>query len=324
MKWEYWICLFTETHCSARGLRLSSVKAYKATLAQFRGYVKVRCNDCSPDKITARNVLEYLEFLRVERNNNESALNRQVTILKNFYRAIVAMGHLEPEDNPMSHFPKIKATPRKLPVMLNRQEVKKLLDSPPDDTVIGVRDRAILSLLYGTGIRASECGSVKESEVDLIQQTVTVTGKGGHQRTVPLNNNVVKALRYYRRVRGMVSHDSCFFHSRYGNGMSRNAIYQRVRLHAHRARIHKPVSPHKLRHSFASRLVEEGVGIVTIRDLLGHRQITSTQIYLHVTAKELRKAAQLHPIGQLAAELKELLPDVKLPFQTPRKIIRYG
>ena len=157
-----------------------------------------------------------------------------------------------------------------------------------------------------------------------MQQTITVTGKGGHQRTVPLNVNVVKALRMYCRVRGIVSPNVCFFHSRYGKGLSRSSIYQRVRLHARRARIHKPVSPHKLRHTFASHLVEEGVGIVTIRDLLGHRLITSTQIYLHVTAKDLRKAAECHPIGQLAIELKELLPDVKLPFQTPRRTIRYG
>ena len=138
------------------------------------------------------------------------------------------------------------------------------------------------------------------------------------------NINVVNALRNYRRVRGLISPNVCFFQSRYGKGLSRGAIYQRVNLHARKSRIHKSVSPHKLRHSFASHLVEEGVGIVTIRDLLGHRLITSTQIYLHVTAKALREAAKRHPIGQLACELKELLPDVNLPFQASRKTIRYG
>jgi len=324
MKWEYWICLFTETHCTARGLRFTTIQAYKATLLQFRAYIRSHGNSCTPDRITARQVLEYLEYLRNERHNNEAALNRQVTILKNFYRALVAMGHLEPEQNPLAHFPKIKSTPRKLPVTLNREEVWNLLESPSDNTVIGVRDRAILSLLYGTGIRASECVTVKEYEVDLVQQTITVTGKGGHQRTIPLNINVVNALRLYRRVRGIVPPTTCFFHSRYGKGLSRSTIFQRVRLHARRARIAKVISPHKLRHTFASHLVEEGVGIVTIRDLLGHRLITSTQIYLHVTAKDLRQAAQRHPIGQLAMDLKELLPDVKLPFQSPRKTSRYG
>lgn len=324
MKWDYWMCLFTETHCAARGLRSATIRAYKATLWQFREYIRVRGNQCGPDHVTARQVLEYLEHLRTERHNNEAALNRQVTILKNFYRAMVAMAYLEPEQNPLAHFPKIKSTPRKLPVTLNKEEVRTLLEAPSDDTIIGLRDRAILSLLYGTGIRASECATVKEYEVDLGQQTIIVTGKGGHQRTVPLNVNVMKALRMYRLVRGEISPNACFFHSRYGKGVSRSTIYQRVRLHARRARIHKPVSPHKLRHTFASHLVEQGVGIVTIRDLLGHRLITSTQIYLHVTAKDLRKAAECHPIGQLAIELKELLPDVKLPFQTPRRAIRYG
>jgi site-specific recombinase XerD len=324
MKWDYWICLFTGTHCIARGLRTTTIAAYKATLRQFREYVGVRGDDRPPDQITARDVLEYLEYLRVARGNNASALNRQVTILKNFYRAIVAMGHLEPDRNPLAHFPKIKSTPRKLPVVLSKDEVGRLLNEPRDDTVVGLRDRALLTLLYGTGIRASECSTVTEGEVDLENRTIHVTGKGGHQRTIPLNDRVVAALRIYRRVRGVLPPDTPFFRSRGGKGMSRNAVYERVRTHARRAKIHKRVSPHKLRHTFATHLVDAGVGIVTIRDLLGHRQITSTQIYLHVTAHDLRHAAQCHPISQLVHGMEELLPELRLPFQKPRPTTRYG
>jgi len=97
--------------------------------------------------------------------------------------------------------------------------------------------------------------------------------------------------------------------------MGRGAVYQRVRLHAQKARIGKRVSPHRLRHTFATHLVKAGVDIVTVRDLLGHRLITSTQIYLHMTAEDLRKAADRHPIGALIAKVADLLPDVKLPFQ---------
>jgi integrase/recombinase XerD len=97
--------------------------------------------------------------------------------------------------------------------------------------------------------------------------------------------------------------------------MSRGAIYQRVRVTARRARIGKVVSPHRLRHTFATHLVRAGVGLVTIRDLLGHQQITSTQIYLHVTAQDLRSAADRHPISRLLGTIEHLLPDVKLPFQ---------
>jgi integrase/recombinase XerD len=315
MKWDYWICLFTGTHCTARGLRSLTIAAYKNALAQFHEYVKAHLADLSPDLVTARHVLEYVEHLRRVRDNGESAINRHVTILKNFYRAIVAMGHLEPAANPMAHFPKIKAKPRKLPVTLSEEEVTQLLKQPPADTVVGVRDRAILALLYGTGIRASECAGLRDEDVDFDQMTARVTGKGGHERTVPMNEHVAATLRAYRQVRGDASPTAPFFRSRRGGRMSRNALYERVRTHAQRAGINKRVSPHRLRHTCATHLVRTGASLVDIRDLLGHRQITSTQIYLHVTAEDLRRAADLHPIARLAPAIADFLPEVKLPFQ---------
>jgi site-specific recombinase XerD len=323
MKWDYWICLYTSTHCVARGLRPSTIAAYKATLNQFRAYAESRFS-IEPDQVAACHGLMYLEHLREERNNHASAVNRQVTILKNFYRAMVAMGHLDHSRNPFVAFPKIKAAACKLPVFLNDEEIERLLVQPSDKTVLGLRDRAILALLYGTGIRASECASLTEANVDLIEQTIQVTGKGGHQRQLPLNTTVVKALLNYRNVRGPLSPESAFFRSRNKRGISRNAIYERVRMHAREARIHKRVSPHKLRHTFATHLVKRGVPLVTIRDMLGHRMITSTQIYLHVTADDLREAADRHPIKELAPIVKDVLPFSRLPFQEQDCKRRFG
>ena len=315
MKWHYWITLYVNTHCAARGLRTTTMAAYQATLYQFRAYLEVQLQKQEPDAVTAADVLQYLEYLRKERDNGDSAVNRQLVVLKNFYRAIVAMGHLEPSDNPLAHFPKIKATPRKLPVTLSEEEVGRLLDAPPTDTVLALRDRALLALLYGTGIRASECAGLREQDVDLAQRTITVTGKGGHQRTLPLNNHVSVVLTNYRLVRGVSGREAAFFQSRLRKGMSRGAIYERVRTWNRKAKIEKIVSPHTLRHTFATHLVKADVKLVTIRDLLGHRLITSTQIYLHVTAKDLREAADRHPIQRLAPLVAQLLPDVKLPRQ---------
>jgi len=315
MTWGYWICLYLERHCTARGLRPRTIAAYKAALEQFRGYVQERCGDKSPAAITACDVLEYAEYVRTERRNRQAALNRHVTILTCFYRAMVAMGHLEPARNPMAHFPKMKPPARKLPRVLAAEEVTKLLSVPRDDTVLGLRDRAMLALLYGTGIRASECAGLTMADVDLQEKTVRVQGKGGHERAVPLNASVVAALAAYRLVRGEGARDASFFLSRSRKALSRNAVYERVRTNGCRARIEKRVTPHKLRHTFATHLVRAGVGIVTIRDLLGHRLITSTQIYLHVTAQEMRAAADRHPIKDLAPAVTALLPDVKLPFQ---------
>lgn len=315
MKWDYWQALYLQTHCIARGLCTSSIDAYQATLIQFRDYVRIRLKDRGPDQLTARDMLEYLEYLRRERDNGASAINRQVTVLRNFYRAMVAMGHLEERDNPMACFPKVKAGRRKLPVTLDRDEVRRLIERPGTDTVLGLRDRAMITLLYGTGIRASECAGLCEKDIDWKDCSIHVVGKGGHERTVPLNQEVLHILRLYRTARGPLKKEDPFFRSREGGPLSRNAVYERVRTTARRAKIEKRVSPHQLRHTFATHLIRAGVGLVTVRDLLGHRLITGTQIYIHLTAHDLREAAERHPISELVKRVEDLLPDARLPFQ---------
>jgi integrase/recombinase XerD len=255
--------------------------------------------------------------LRRERDNGDAAVNRQLVILRGFYRAIVAMGHLEHSANPLIGFPKIKAVPRKLPIALDQEEVQRLIAAPRADTIVGVRDRALLTLLYGTGIRASEAAGLRERDLDLRALTVTVHGKGGHQRTVPFSEEVATRLREYIQVRGAQLSAAPFFRSRFAKALGRGSIYQRVRTLGVRARLAKPLCPHRLRHTFASHLVREGVGLVEIRDLLGHRHITCTQIYLHVTAQDLRRAAERHPISRLLGTVEHLLPNVRLPFQRP-------
>ncbi len=315
MKWEYWIDVYLNKHCTARGLRLTTIAAYKSTLEGFRAYVRFRLDDRGPDELTARDLLEYVDYLRRERHNGDSAVNRQATILKNFYRAIVAMGHLDHDQNPIAHFPKIKAAPVKLPTFLSEEQTQKLLRQPRTDTVLGLRDRAILMVLYGTGIRASECALMTEEDVDLDNLTIRVIGKGGYQREIPLNKEVARALGSYRQARGRVTPRAAFFRSKRGGGLSRNAIYERVRTHAQKARIEIRVSPHRLRHTFATHLVRKGVQLVTIRDLLGHRCIASTQVYLHTTAEDMRRAASLHPVENLVEHVADLLPNVRLPYQ---------
>jgi len=292
-----------------------TIAAYDTSLRQFRLYAKARLADKTPDVITARDVLEYLQHLRSVRDNGDSAVNRHLVILRSFYRAIVAMGHLAPAQNPLAAFPSIKAVPKKLPITLAPEEVQRLLAAPPTDTIMGLRDRAIMALLYGTGIRASECATLRQGQLDLDALTITVTGKGRHQRTIPLNDQVAAALRVYCQARGPALPAAPVFRSRRGRTMSRGGIYDRVHYWGKHARLGKVLSPHRLRHTFATHLVRAGVNLVTIRDLLGHRQITSTQIYLHVTAYDMRAAAERHPIGRLLVTVEHLLPNVRLPFQ---------
>lgn len=317
MNWDYAITLYLETHCTARGLSSKTITAYRGTMRLFRDYVRTKKADLAPAAIRARDVLDYVNYLRDERGNHACAVNRQVTVLKNFYRALVAMGHLEERENPMIGFPKIKAAPRKVAETLSGDEVQRLMTQPRTDTVMGLRDRALMTLLYATGIRASECAGMKVRDVDFGVKTIHVVGKGGHERVIPLNAEAMTTLAQYHHARGPILDRRAFFQSRRGNGMSRNAIYERVRRHSMKAKIDKRISPHRIRHTFATHLVKKGVDLVTIQHLLGHRSIASTQIYLHTTGEDLRKAAELHPVRHMVEIIANLLPDVKLPFQYP-------
>jgi site-specific recombinase XerD len=324
MKWAFWIELYIRTHCVARGLRPLTLAAYDKILRQFQDWARTTRPDCEPDQVTARDVLTYVQFLREVRANGDSAINRTVVVLRRFYCAIVAMGYLDHHDNPLASFPSIRAVPRKLPVTLSSQQVSRLLSEPKPDTVIGLRDRALLALLYGTGIRASECASLRNSSVDLKYLSITVQGKGGHERTIPLNPELAEVLRTYVEARGAAPNNAPFFRSRFGRQLSRGSIYERVRTWGQRSRVGIPLSPHRIRHTFATHLVRAGVGLVTIRDLLGHRLITSTQIYLHVTADDLRGAVARHPISRLLDTVKHLIAPGPLPFQKPRPIYGSG
>jgi site-specific recombinase XerD len=324
MKWSYWIELYIRTHCVARGLRPLTLAAYENILKQFHTWVHGKLEDREPDQITARDVLAYLQYLREVRDNGDSAINRTVVVLRRFYAAMVAMGHLDHSDNPLAAFPSIKAVPRKLPVSLSSEQVTRLIQEPKPDTVIGLRDRALLALLYGTGIRASECASLRNGSVDLKQLTITVQGKGGHERTIPLSSELAQVLRTYVEARGATPNHAPFFRSRFGRSLSRGSVYERVRIWGQRSRVGIPLSPHRIRHTFATHLVRAGVGLVTIRDLLGHRLITSTQIYLHVTADDLRAAVARHPISRLLDTIKHLIASGPLPFQRVRPICGSG
>jgi integrase/recombinase XerD len=315
MDWDYCIAFYLNRHCPARDLTSKSIASYQGTLKSFREYVRMRAKDRPPGQIKPIDVLGYLQYLREVRHNGAASVKRHVTVLTSFYGAVVAAEHMEARDNPMVGMPRVKGPPRRLAVTLDRDEVKRLLASPDAGTVLGRRDRAILILLCGTGIRASECSGLNDEDIDFKAHKIKVTGKGGHERVLPLTEEVEHALAQYRLARGAVAEGAGFFRSRKGRRMSRGAIYERVRRHAAKAHIRKKVSPHRLRHTFATHLMKAGAKLPEIQRLLGHQLITSTQIYVHMTAEDLRHAAEIHPISGLIEKVADLLPDVKLPFQ---------
>jgi site-specific recombinase XerD len=315
--WDLWIDLYTETWCVGRNLAASTIVAYRDVLRQFKAWATCQHSALEPTRLTTRIVLDYVVYLRETRENGDASISRTIFVLKNFFRAMGAFGQLEPSENPMRGFPAMRKQHVKLPTWLDSDEVRRLLASPPTDTVLGLRDRAILILLYATGIRASECAGVLEEWIDLEQRTIRVFGKGGRERVIPLNRRAVDALRVYRQARGEVGPRDRFFRTKAGRGLNRKIVYDRVRKYAVKAKMTKRVTPHTLRHTCATHLVQRDVNIVTIRDILGHRQITSTQVYLHTTAHELKQVAQDHPVGRLAPQVASLLEGVRIPIDHP-------
>lgn len=316
MKWDYYIYRYITSYCVVRGLSPSSLSTYETDLSTFTEYMQdKKCKSC-PTKVKAIDIYDYLEYMRVERNCTSSTVHKHSLIIKRFYMALVSLGNLEHYNNPMRNFRTVKRGVERVRDILSVREFKRLIKSVKEDSILGVRDRAMFLLLYTTGIRASELCGIKEKDIDFEGFQIKVFGKGQRERIVYLNKQVVKYLKKYLRVRGKLSRDKYFFRSRLGTGVSRKGLYDRIKKYVRLAGINKVISPHNLRHSFATILVESGKHtIVTVQKMLGHRSITSTIRYIRENSKDMRKAAEAHPINGFTDILNEYLPDVRMPFQ---------
>jgi integrase/recombinase XerD len=188
---------------------------------------------------------------------------------------------------------------RRLPKTLNADEVVRLLDTPPRETKRGRRDRAMLHVMYAAGLRVSELVNLKVGDVDRRRGIVSAFGKGNKRRLVPLGQPALDALEEYLVDRGQhhhAAHSAVLFLSPRGKALSRQAFYKRVLRHARTAGIRKPVSPHALRHSFATHLLAGGADLRSVQAMLGHSDIATTEIYTHVVGDHVRKAYdRAHP-----------------------------
>ncbi|HTE02904.1 MAG TPA: tyrosine recombinase, partial [bacterium] len=190
--------------------------------------------------------------------------------------------------------------PRRLPRVLTVTEVEQLLAAPDPSTPEGARDRAMLELMYASGLRVSETVGLALSDIDLAHEVVRCLGKGNKERVVPVGTQAVRALRVYlaqvrpRLVR--VRPTQALFVSRLGRPLTRQGCWKLIRRHARRAGITRPLTPHVLRHSFATHLLERGADLRAVQEMLGHASISTTQIYTHLTRERLRDVyRQSHP-----------------------------
>ena len=263
-----------------RAMSPNTVEAYLGDLREFFAATSLRAADVSADDIVT-----YLSSLTL----SERSQARLLSALRSFFGWMQLEG--EREDNPAENVdsPKIG---RYLPEVLSVEEVEAILGSVDTRTWTGLRDRAILEVLYGCGLRVSEASTLKISNVYLNERFVRVVGKGDKERIVPMGEAAAEALEAYLGERPEAQErfeDTLFLNAR-GGGLSRVSIFNLVKKQAIIAGIHKEISPHTFRHSFATHLIEGGADLRVVQEMLGHESILTTEIYTHIDASTWQRS----------------------------------
>lgn len=272
-----------------RNLSPSTREAYQFDLQKFKEFlIKAHGAEPSIDKITTANIKDYLHYLQTVRAYKSTTLSRVIASVRVLFEYCVMQKELDASPAAFIHNPKL---PRKLPIYLIDTELKKLLSAPDSNDVSGRRDFAILVTLGFTGMRRQELVGMDVKCIDLERRTIKVLGKGSKERLIPMNDFVFHALNAYLELRPVTGDPDGVFLNRNGGRLTGRSIVNIVRKYVQKAGIGKEkISPHKLRHTFATLLHHNDVDILEIKSLLGHASITSTQIYTHTNAGKLRSA----------------------------------
>ncbi|MEX0449859.1 site-specific tyrosine recombinase XerD [Spiribacter sp. 221] len=291
------ITAFLDALWMERGLADNTLSAYGNDLRGFAGWLATdgRSGLLGADRA---DVMAYLAA-RVSMGSSRRSSARLLSSLRRFYRYQLRQGAIPVDPTARVESPKAD---RPLPEALTEAEVERLLNTPDAASLIGQRDRCMLEVLYATGLRVSELVHLRMDQVNRQQGVVRVTGKGGKERLVPLGESALDALSdYLQTVRPHLARgarDAAVFITRRGVGMTRQAFWYRIRDHARTAGITKPLSPHTLRHSFATHLLNHGADLRVVQLLLGHTDLSTTQVYTHVARARLQALhAEHHPRG---------------------------
>jgi len=276
-----------------KGLAKNTIESYSRDLARYFDFLEKR--SLHPLKASQINIMEYVSSLAGALSIRSIA--RNLSSLKVFYRFLVSDGKIQTNPARLITNPKL---PRRLPGVLSGEEVERLLAAPDASTSRGLRDRAMLELLYASGLRVSELVGLKITNIDLEAGWVRTLGKGSKERMVPMGTKAQQCLQDYLthsrpsllRKRGS---SSLFVTSR-AKPMSRQAFWKIIKRCSKLSGIRKEISPHSLRHSFASHLLEHGADLRSVQIMLGHADISTTQIYTHVTRERLKQIHEkYHP-----------------------------
>jgi len=274
-----------------RGLAKNTALAYRRDVSAFLEFLKKHFH--SIGDVTENVIMDYLWERKTSKKSSATVFREQEAI-KSFFRFLFAEGRIPQNPAAGLKSPRIE---KYLPEMLNVEDVDRLLTAPDEITPGGLRDRAILETLYATGMRVSELTGIKDSDLNFDVGFIKCSGKGSKERIVPVGSKAAAAIKRYLETRkdGV---GNFLFRSRLAKKMSRVAVWSIIKKHAARAGIEKNITPHTLRHSFASHMLERGADLRIIQEMLGHSSISTTQIYTHTDRRFLKSQhKKFHPHG---------------------------
>lgn len=277
---------FLDALWAERGIAPATADAYRQDLHGF-------LTDCdvSIDAIGRADVLSFLAR-RMRSGAGTNSVVRQLSCLRQFFAWAFRERHVSADPMLDLEGPR---KPRSLPGTLSAREVEALIRAPAEDKPLVRRDRAILETLYATGMRVSELTGVSLSRLNLGQGVIRVQGKGGRERLVPLGEAAIEAIERWLKVRAELRpREDRLFVSRTGRPLSRQVVWSRIRHWAERAGIREAVYPHRLRHSFATHLLDNGADLRVVQMLLGHADLSTTQVYTHVSRARLKSLHERH------------------------------
>lgn len=277
-----------------RGLSPRSVEAYASDIGRYLAWAK----DAKLDpKSAPKTTLDDFLWDEKQRGIGAASLGRRVNALRSFFTYLAIEGNLP--ENPAEHL-KGPRKPKRLPKFLTKRDAERLLATPSGTTFSDVRDRAMLELLYAAGLRVSELVALKPEGVNLQEGWVRVLGKGSKERMVPVHARALSALRIYlvERERHFKDPGPELFLGRTGRGLSREQFWRILKELGTRAGLTAAIHPHLLRHTFATHLLEGGADLRSVQEMLGHADLSTTQIYTHLDSAALKSAhAKHHPRG---------------------------
>ena len=278
-----------------------STGASKNTLAAYRSDLKIFSKWLAGKSFISVNSKHIQDYFSDRQKNNigSSTQARILTCLHSFYQYLLTNQLISKDPTEQLSQPKLE---KKLPVFLNIQEVEKLLEAPNSSSLFGQRDRAMLELLYSCGLRVSELINLSYHNINLKEEFIRIHGKGNKERVLPMGEMAIDYLMKYeinaRPILLKNGQSDSYFLSNRGSAMSRQNFFYIIKAYANQVGIDKPLSPHSLRHAFATHLVQKGADLRSVQLMLGHSDISSTQLYTHIQNAQLKaQHSKHHPRG---------------------------